>query len=90
MARRRTRRGSVCWRGRRPWKGYIELLHDQLCSRFRVDKLTEEEILKHNGLLCKSAQVTLAQTTIVLLDPRPCQVDIKQQQQHSQANNRRL
>ena len=50
-------------------------------------QLTEEEILKHYGLLSKSAQVTLAQATIMLLDPRPRQVDIKQQQQHPQTNN---
>ena len=55
--------------------------------------LTEEKVLNHNGLLRELAQVALAGAAAgqaLVLDASPGQVDVKQQQQGAESNNRRL
>jgi hypothetical protein len=57
----------------------------------------EEDILKHNRLLCKAEKVVVFGIVRhsgvlggLLLDARPCQVDIEEQEENTQADYRGL
>lgn len=60
----------------------------------RVDR-TEEHVLEHNGLLGEAAKVAIRQEARVLgdgllLDARPGEVDVEEEQEYAEANDGRL
>jgi len=86
------------------WKAMVEMAHRitvrqdvsasvQMRAGGLVDQRTEEEILKHYGLLRELAQVAFAGERIwyrLLLDARPRKVDVEKQEEDTEADDGRL